>query len=612
MWSILTIIIFGFGYLIIRTGYNALKNVNKFFSKCIASLSNQLLFLLFCFMIVILIYTYGNFDSIPLNWEYFIAGIAIFILGWIIFNIYIIILSYFAVKKWEKLEKNSSSFTDLRHKFDNIVNNKNNNNKLNESEIIESFEYLILKRFFFIPLFPVFKPCSFRKEMNFSIYLKKCLIEKLRLFFKFSWTSWILLLTSIMFWNIFICDNSARNSLIFLMIIPFLGLLISFILLLYTKNIYRKVIEPINQNNISDYQDVDSNSNSALQSIAHPKYLLHLIQNEKEMENLNDNKSFIHQNFHQRPPSIYENLLFFGISGFSLILNIIQSICIIFIACSIITFTKHYHKIINKYSNLINILLIGSLIIYFILQGYLTALLLKYYTIINSIEMRRNEKCVQKMINNHLYHSGKIAEEIFKNFKKIYFDMKINQQNEIQEEKILINENNEQENELKCTFIPLQNMIKTCICRYTKQNNENAFIDIENDLIPFLKTLGNNLTNEEIEFMIHLIQNFNNFKGQLSFDNICDIYGAILHFRQKNPLQIINYVFDNYYKNNPQYFRDSHFTYNNIELFVNTYHKFFNVEQANFIKEQCSYLGESFTLDSLMINILSLRQYYAY
>ena len=163
--------------------------------------------------------------------------------------------------------------------------------------------------------------------------------------------------------------------------------------------------------------------------------------------------------------------------------------------------------------------------------------------------------------------------------------MKINQQNEIQEEKILINENNEQENELKCTFIPLQNMIKTCICRYTKQNNENAFIDIENDLIPFLKTLGNNLTNEEIEFMIHLIQNFNNFKGQLSFDNICDIYGAILHFRQKNPLQIINYVFDNYYKNNPQYFRDSHFTYNNIELFVNTYHKFFNVEQANFIKE---------------------------
>ena len=31
-------------------------------------------------------------------------------------------------------------------------------------------------------------------------------------------------------------------------------------------------------------------------------------------------------------------------------------------------------------------------------------------------------------------------------------------------------------------------------------------------------------------------------------------------------------------KNNPQYFRDSHFTYNNIELFVNTYHKVFNVE----------------------------------
>ena len=576
------------------------------------------MFLIFCYIIVILIYTYGSFDSIPLNWEYFIAGIAIFILGWILFNFYLIVLSFFVIRKWEKLEKNSISFTELRHDFDVIVNKKydvNNKNKYiesSENDIIECFEYLIMKRFFFIPLFPVFKSFSFRKEMNFSIYLKKCLIEKLRLFFKFSWTSWILLLISIMFWNVFICDNSVKNTLIFLIIIPILGLLMSFLLLIYTKNFYRKIIEPINQDNISDFQDVDYNSNSALQSMGYPKYLLNLIQDEKEMEDLNKNVSFLHINFHQRPPSIYENLMIFGISGFPFLLNIIQSICIIFIAWSVITFSKHFNKIEDKYSKLSYIFLIGGCIIYFILQGFLSTLILKYYTIIDSIEMKRNEKCVKKMINNHLYHSGKISEQIFKNFKRIYFDMKINSKNDILEDQIFNNINNERENELSLTYRHLQNMIKTCVERYTKKTGENAVIDIENDLMPFLKTLGNNLTNSDIEFMLYLIQNFKNFKGKLTIENLSDIYGAILHFRKLTPLQIVNFVFDNFYKNNPQYFRESHFTYQSIELFINNYHKFFNDEQIEFIKEQCRYLGESFTLDSLMINILSLRQFYAY
>ena len=576
------------------------------------------MFLIFCYIIVILIYTYGSFDSIPLNWEYFIAGIAIFILGWILFNFYLIVLSFFVIRKWEKLEKNSISFTELRHDFDVIVNKKydvNNKNKYiesSENDIIECFEYLIMKRFFFIPLFPVFKSFSFRKEMNFSIYLKKCLIEKLRLFFKFSWTSWILLLISIMFWNVFICDNSVKNTLIFLMIIPFLGLLFSFLLFLYTKNFYRKIIEPINQDNISDFQDVDYNSNSAFQSMGYPKYLLNLIQDEKEMEDLNKNVSFLHINFHQRPPSIYENLMIFGISGFPFLLNLIQSICIIFIAWSVITFSKHFNKIEDKYSKLSYIFLIGGCIIYFILQGFLTTLILKYYTIIDSIEMKRNEKCVKKMVNNHLYHSGKISEQIFKNFKRIYFDMKINANHEILEDQIFNNINNERENELSLTYRHLQNMIKTCVYRYTKKNDENAVIDIENDLMPFLKTLGNNLTNSDIEFMLYLIQNFKNFKGKLTIENLSDIYGAILHFRKLTPLQIVNFVFDSFYKNNPQYFRESHFTYQSIELFINNYHKFFNDEQIEFIKEQCRYLGESFTLDSLMINILSLRQFYAY
>ena len=599
IWSISTIIIFGFSYLILRVIYNKLKNINKFFSKCIASLSNQLMFLIICFIIVLLIYTYGNFDSIPLNWEYFISGIAI----------YIIIITYFITKNWEKLEKKANSFTELRHKFDNIANQKydpNNNNykDSNTNDIIETFEYLILKRFFFIPLFPVFKPSLFRKEMNFSIYLKKTLIEKLRLFFKFSWTSWIFLLITIMFWNVFLASAKVKTLLFSLLIIPIIGIILTFLLFLYTKSIYRKVIESINQDNIANYQDIDYNSNSSLQSSSHPKYLLNLIQNEKEMEKMNKPNN-LHIHFHQRPSSLYENLIIFGNTGFHLIINIIQSICLIFIAWGVITFGKHLSVIRNKYNKLGLILFISVSIIYFFIQGFITALTLKWYCIIDSIEMRKNEKCVKKMINHHLYHSGKIAESIFQNFKKIYFDMKMNKQENI-EDQIFIDE--EKKNELELTYKPLQEMIRTCVYRYTKTEDDKITIDIEKDLIPFLKTLGNNLTEKEIEFMLHLIQNFHSFKGQLTITNLFNIYGAILHFRILNPFDIIKFVMTTYYKSYPQ----TYMTYNTIELFVNTYHKFFTIEENEFIKEQCRYLGESFTLDALMINILSLRQYYPY
>ena len=615
IWSISTIIIFGFAYLILRLLYNKLKNLNKFFSKCIASLSNQLLFLIMCYIIIILIYTYGNFDSIPLNWEYFIAGIAIYLITYVIFSIYIIVICYFITKKWEKLEKNATSFTDLRHKFDNIANqkyypNNNNYNESNTNDIIESFEYLVLKRFFFIPLFPIFKASSFRKEMNFSIYLKKSLIEKLRLYFKFSWTSWFILLVTIMFWNVFISGAKAKTLLFLLIILPIIGILITALIYIYCKSIYRKVVEKISQNNIANYQDVDYNSNSALQSLSHPKYLLNLIQDEKEMEEMNKPDNF-HIHFHQRPSSLYENLIPFGISGFHILINIIQSICLIFICWGVITFGKHLSVIREKYNKLGLILFIIGSIVYFFIQGFISAFALKWYCIIDSIEMRRNEKCVKKMINHHLYHSGKIAESIFQNFKKIYFDMKINKEEDI-EDQIFIDQ--EKKNELELGYPHLQEMIRTCVYRYTKSEDEKVTIDIEKDLIPFLKTLGNNLTENEIEFMLHLIQNFHSFKGQLSIINLFNIYGAILHFRKQNPLEIIKFVMSSYYKSNKSNnnSRETYVTYNAIESFVNTYHKFFTKEENEFIKEQCSYLGESFTLDALMINILSLRQYYPY
>ena len=112
--------------------------------------------------------------------------------------------------------------------------------------------------------------------------------------------------------------------------------------------------------------------------------------------------------------------------------------------------------------------------------------------------------------------------------------------------------------------------------------------------------------------MIYLIQNFKDFKGELSINNLYDIAGAIIHFRSMKPMEIINSVFDNYYKLNSRVSKEDIIKYNDIETFMDTYHDFFSKEECDFMKEQCKYLGDTFTLDALMGNVLSLRQYYPY
>ncbi len=115
-FALITLSIFGTAFLLVRSLYNTVKNLNKFFAKGVLSLSNQMLLLFICLSILIIIYTYGVFDKILINWEYIIATIAIFILSWIIFNFILIIFSLSAIRKWKEIEKCDLSFEDLKKK----------------------------------------------------------------------------------------------------------------------------------------------------------------------------------------------------------------------------------------------------------------------------------------------------------------------------------------------------------------------------------------------------------------------------------------------------------------------------------------------------------------
>ena len=80
--------------------------------------------------------------------------------------------------------------------------------KGDNKKIFEIYEYLILKYFFCIPQFQVFKESNLRKEMNFAYYLKYCLIQNFRLFTKLSWTCWVTYIFLMYVWSVYVSNQS--------------------------------------------------------------------------------------------------------------------------------------------------------------------------------------------------------------------------------------------------------------------------------------------------------------------------------------------------------------------------------------------------------------------
>lgn len=226
--SILVFLIFGTSYLLIKFILSSFRGSDKsFFVKAIKIIANQTLVYFICLSIFYTMFTFGLFDSVFLNWEYIIDALFVFELCWILFSLIIVSFCLLIIKKWEELEQNAKSFSNillilesLKQKYEKIINKrydpKESGNYVDTRSIFELYEYLILKTYFVIPFYPIFKSSTLRKDFNFAIYLRYCLLEKLRLFVKFSWTCWLLTISFIFIWNVYIAPSYSNISVFIL------------------------------------------------------------------------------------------------------------------------------------------------------------------------------------------------------------------------------------------------------------------------------------------------------------------------------------------------------------------------------------------------------------
>jgi hypothetical protein len=164
--------------------------------------------------------------------------------------------------------------------------------------------------------------------------------------------------------------------------------------------------------------------------------------------------------------------------------------------------------------------------------------------------MNKNEENIKKVINHQRKKASELSEDIYKSFKKIFFDIKIKHYLEAKKDNI------NYPFEFGLGIVKMQNFISIAFRKFklfTKEtkdwaDEEEEKIKIKDELKYFLKSTGNRLDESQLDFMLHLIVDFDKENGEISKSQFCDIWGAMLAFSKYSPQEIYYEVLNYYYE----------------------------------------------------------------
>jgi hypothetical protein len=176
-----------------------------------------------------------------------------------------------------------------------------------------------------------------------------------------------------------------------MLFIPIVGIGISLIFYFYMKSIYRKVVPDVNKFTYMDYIEIHpfDLGNTRSKIIDYPAYLEKAL---KDMSNSEDeilvSQYNLNKFLYDRPPSLYEDIVFLGPTGLHLIHVFLQLSGFMLICWSVLILFKYLPAISAYYGKGMNWVLIITLLLYVFTYAYLLSLNLRWFTIISSVFMK--------------------------------------------------------------------------------------------------------------------------------------------------------------------------------------------------------------------------------
>lgn len=224
--------------------------------------------------------------------------------------------------------------------------------------IIETFEFNILKNFFIIPYYPVFKPSNLRKDFDFALYLELSLTIIMKSFIRVRLQCWVLIVATLLFWNVYISNLATHTKVnnqfiqtISLFLSPLYTVLLTFLSNIHLKNMYRKVVPELTHSNYLEIVEIEEFRiiNTKTMSTYVPLYFEEFVKTECQ-QNRSKWNTFWDKIYCSNYNSAYESLVS-GIFGLDSILAMLQFkiilftmwICLILFKESIILFEGRFY-----------------------------------------------------------------------------------------------------------------------------------------------------------------------------------------------------------------------------------------------------------------------------
>jgi hypothetical protein len=290
-----------------------------------------------------------------------------------------------------------------------------------------------------------------------------------------------------------------------------------------------------------------------------------------------------------------------GGTGFAIILNYLQANLFLFCLWSTLIVAKEIFIIYKELPNWIFGICIFAILAYFFLYAFLISITIRWFTIVSSIETRRNEKCLNKTIKYQMSLYAKISTTISYSFKKIFYDNFYEKDFNNSPFKLSITNFQKKLNYYVRRFKGILNKEKNPM-----EENENIEFDIKTELPHFLQSCGMELNEEEMDFILHISgEKANLILGKLDHKQLDDIWAGVNYFCSKPMHEIVSETFNNYIGiNEMEKIGNSNFNEKKISDFLLYYKNYFTEESIEFMQEELQYLGARFSLDAFIFRIL--------
>lgn len=229
--SLIVFAVLSLSVMLMRTIFSLVSRFfSKFTRKTIRLISRYTFLYLLVISFVFVLFTLGVFDGLKFNIESLLFGLFVFSILFFVYTVILVLSFSNFIGEAEQLDENPAyfSFKNIKTYYEKtiykkfsyneeesefIVNKEKNMIENKIQAIFRMYELLVLKSFFIVPFFPVFKPSILNEDFKFGLYLQINLKNQVKKFYSFSLTCLLVTSMFVLLWSAVIEPSKINVSL---------------------------------------------------------------------------------------------------------------------------------------------------------------------------------------------------------------------------------------------------------------------------------------------------------------------------------------------------------------------------------------------------------------